>query len=193
LNLLEARVNHHRIKNVRTLQLDISKDSFQDDGFDFLFTRWLHPYVDNLDVVVKREIDCLKSGGKVGLLEVYNLRGASFAPQSEVFDLVTDKLVQFYAAYGRDVNAGGSLPALLIKCGARVESIENSSPLAGKAEVHWDWYRQFSFSMLPRLVEAGLIDEGVQAEYETEWEVYASIDGAFLSVPSHVAIVATKL
>lgn len=191
LEVLRARLEKHRIRNVRTLLLDVAREPLPDGGFDYVFARWLHQYVDNLDDVVGRTVGCLKPGGKVGYLEVYNYRGVSFAPESEVFNLVTDRLMQFYADNGRNVNAGGHLPAALARSGARIESVENASPVARRADIHWEWYRQFSFSMLPRLVEAGLIDAGVRAAYEAAWGAYSGIEGAFLSVPSHVAIVAS--
>ena len=192
LDHLRASLRENRIENVKVQQLDIASDDISDSGFDFVFSRWLHQYVDNLDAVLQREIDCLKPGGKLGLLEVYNYRGVSFAPQSEIFNLINSQLVKFYYDSHRNVNAGANLPSLIEKHGARIESIENATPLAWTGETLWEWYRQFSFSMVPRLVEAQLITESHKTAYEAEWGKYTEMKGAFLSVPAHVAIVASK-
>jgi hypothetical protein len=123
-----------------------------------------------LELLAQRELRCLRSGGRVISLGTYNYRGVSIAPSSDAFDLVTEKIIELYEVNGQRISAGSFVPSMLSNQGATVVSLEELSSVARPGQDLWEWYRQFSFSMLPRLIDASLITSAAAASYRAVWE-----------------------
>jgi ubiquinone/menaquinone biosynthesis C-methylase UbiE len=192
LSVLRARIEAEAVENVSVLEHDIEDAPLPGHDFDFVVARWLHPYVDDLEDLVAKELQCLKPGGRAVSMGTFNYQGACMAPWSDDFDLVTMRIIEFYALHGCRISAGNQVPSILCARGASIVSVRNVSQLAQPHEDLWEWYRQFSFSMLPRLLEAGLLRFGEMEAYVRVWEERARTPGAFISVPSHIGIVAQK-
>lgn len=192
LAALRRRQEKQRSENISALRHDLERAPLPCGSFDFVFARWLDPYVDDLHDLIEKELACLKPEGRIVSLGTFNYQGVCMAPWSDDFDRVTKKIIEFYANNGRQISAGNSTPAILCAHGARIVKLKNVSQLAQPTEELWEWYRQFSFSMLPRLLDAGLIEDSEADAYVQLWEERAQLQGAFISVPSHVGIIAKK-
>jgi ubiquinone/menaquinone biosynthesis C-methylase UbiE len=192
LAALTDRAKREQRDNISILHHDIEAAPLPDVGFDFVFARWLDPYVDDLDDLISKELRCLKPAGRLISIGTFNYQGACIAPWSNEFDHVTKKIIEFYETAGRKINAGNLVPALVCAQGASILSLKDVSRLARPGDELWEWYRQFSFSMLPRLLGAGLINQEEADSYAAVWEKRTHTAGAFISVPSHVGIVAEK-
>jgi len=192
LDTLRKRMARERVENISALCHDIERSPLPQSGFDVVLARWLDPYVDDLHDLVARELECLKPGGRIISLGTFNYQGACIAPWSDDFDFITKQIIRFYRANGRRISAGNLVPAILCAQGAAIVALKNVSQLAQPGEDLWEWYRQFSFSMLPRLREAGLAAPPAIEAYAAVWEERSRTPGAFVSVPSHIGIVAEK-
>ena len=192
LDTLRKRVAQERVENISVLCHDIERAPLPHSGFDVVLARWLDPYVDDLHDLVAKELGCLKPGGKIISLGTFNYQGACIGPWSDHFDFITKQIIEFYGANGRRISAGNLVPAVLSAQGAAIVALKNVSQLAQPGEDLWEWYRQFSFSMLPRLREAGLVTPSAIEAYTSVWEERSRTPGAFVSVPSHIGIIAEK-
>jgi ubiquinone/menaquinone biosynthesis C-methylase UbiE len=192
LDTLRRRAKEEELENVMALCHDIEQAALPDHGFDFVFARWLDPYVDDLQDLVAKEMRCLKPGGKIVSLGTFNYQGVCMAPWSDGFDRVTKAIIEFYRSNGRQISAGNLIPAILCAQGASIVSLRNVSRLAQPDDRLWEWYRQFSFSMLPRLLDAGLLSASEAQSYVELWQERARTPGAFINVPSHIGTIAQK-
>lgn len=192
LTVVRIRAEAEALKNVSILEHDIQQAPLPTGGFDFVVARWLDPYVDDLDDLIAKELHCLRPGGRTISLGTFNYQGACMGPWSDDFDLVTKRIIEFYGMNGRRISAGNLVPAILCAHGAAIVTIKNVSQLARPHEDLWEWYRQFSFSMLPRLLEAGLLSAAESDAYVRVWDERARTPGSFINVPSHIGIIGQK-
>jgi ubiquinone/menaquinone biosynthesis C-methylase UbiE len=192
LAVLRARAKAEATQNVSILEHDIAQAPIPSDAFDFVVSRWVDPYVDDLEQIVAKELQWLKPGGRVIHLGTFNYQGACIGPWSDVFESMTRKIIEFYTRNGRRISAGNLVPAILCARGASIVTMKNISPLACPGDDLWEWYRQFTFSMVPRLLDAGLLNAAEVSVYRQLWDDWSRTPGAFISVPSHLGVIAQK-
>jgi ubiquinone/menaquinone biosynthesis C-methylase UbiE len=192
LDVLRQRLQSENILNVDVIELDIDHDRLDIEPVDVVFVRWMHQYVDNLDHVLSEEIRCLRKGGVLATHEVFHYGGVSISPFAEIFKHVTDQIVSYYARNHRDINVGGRIPALVAAKGLKVRSITSSFPLARSDEPLWEWYKQFSLSMVERLAAEAVLTDFEARAYRQMWSDWAAIPGAFISTPAKVQMIAVK-
>lgn len=192
LETLRLRAEAAGVTNVSVLAHDIEAAPVPGGDFDIVLARWVDPYVDDLDDLIAKELRCLRRGGRAISLGTFNYQGACVGPWSDAFNLVTMRIIEFYERNGRRISAGNLVPAVFGAHGASIVSLKNVSRLAQPHEPLWEWYRQFSFSMLSRLREAGLLTAAEIDAYVAVWADRARTPGAFISVPSHLGVIAEK-
>jgi SAM-dependent methyltransferase len=192
LSTLRSRMARHPVDHVSVLPHDIERAPLPFVSADFVISRWLDPYVDDLEQLVRREFECLQPGGRIIHFGTFNWACVALSPSNSVFDRVAHRIAAFYEQHGRQIDATRRIPAIVCKQNATLVRIRSASPVAQSREPLWEWYRQFSCTILPRVVAAGLLTAQAQDDYHALWSDYADLPGAFLSVPAQLSVVAQK-
>jgi hypothetical protein len=71
------------VRRLSVLEHDIEQAPLPDAGFDFVVARWLDPYVDDLEDLIAKELQCLRPCGRTISPGTFNDQGACMAPWSD--------------------------------------------------------------------------------------------------------------
>lgn len=143
LTNVEARVG-------RVEDLDLAAASI-----DAAYGRWILSWLPQVDGVLARVAAALRPGGKLLLQEYLDWGAMKMLPANAAFDAAVDACMRSWAAGGGTIDISRELPALALRAGLTLESLEPVARTGRPGSAVWRWITEFFESYLPRLVERG--------------------------------------
>jgi hypothetical protein len=134
----------------------------------------------------------LKPGSPFALQEYIAYETMALCPDRPSMERVVQAIFHSWQTQGGDPNRGRMLPAALEKCGFSVQRVEPMTRTARPQDPLWDWPDGFFKSFLPRLVQAGHLQQTEADQFFSDWDEACTLQGSFFLAPTVVNIVAKR-
>ncbi len=193
LQYLADAIRARNLKNLTTLNTDVTKSGPIRGDFEGVFCRWFLAFLrDDLAVVLQNIRESLRPGGVFAAMEYLTLRSATCSPSSAAFDAHTRAWIDFYARNGGDSSIGESLPRHLTAAGFKIQSLRCVGGMAIPKHRWWEWWGRLIRDFAPKFVEAGLLRADEWDALQHDWAAFAEQPNAFIYTPVLLQIVAER-
>jgi len=180
------------LTNIEPHVMDAQKLEVAPDSVDIVYSRWVLCFVSAPELVVEGIAKVLRPGGVLAVHEYANYATQTLAPESAAFQRVVEAIIKSWRQRGGDPDIGLRLPAMMMKHGLRVESIQPLHRIARPSSPLWLWPTTFLRSFVPTLVAGGLLSEADRQAFERDWSACSNNETAFYWAPPVMEIIARK-
>ena len=178
--------------NIESHVMDAQKLELAPASVDIVYSRWVLCFVSAPQLVVEGIAKVLRPGGVLAVQEYANYATQTLAPESAAFQRVVQAIIKSWRQRGGDPDIGLRLPAMMMKHGLRVESIQPLHRIARPSSPLWLWPTAFMRSFVPTLVAGGFLSEADRQAFEQEWTAHSNDETAFYWAPPVMEIIARK-
>lgn len=178
--------------NIESHVMDAQKLELAPASVDIVYSRWVLCFVSAPELVVEGIANVLRPGGVLAVQEYANYATQTLAPESAAFQRVVQAIIKSWRQRGGDPDIGLRLPAMMMKHGLRVESIQPLHRIARPSSPLWLWPTAFMRSFVPTLVAGGFLSEADRQAFEQEWTAHSNDETAFYWAPPVMEIIARK-
>lgn len=189
---LQSTVAASGISNVSVEQADVHELPVEDASADGAFARWLMCFVTDPQRVCNEVARVLKPGGVFVLWDYFNYRAVGIFPRRPAIQKLFDAYYQSAIVHGGSYDIAQQLPDMLIRSGFEIRHLEPINRAARPGSNTWAWVSQFTRSYLPKLVDAGLMDQQEVDALKADWRAAEADHATFFFTPPMLGIVACK-
>jgi ubiquinone/menaquinone biosynthesis C-methylase UbiE len=184
----------HSIERVLGDVQDIATVLADDKGLiDVAYARWVFCFLSRPEDVVKGLASLIRPGGRVAIQDYFNYeRCLTLAPRCEAFSKVISAVGAAWRARGGDTDVMAKLPALFLKHGFDIQSIEVVQRIARPGTTLWSWPNSFWQTFVPKLVENGFISAEDHAAFNEAWARGGADPAAFIQLPPVFELIAVR-
>ena len=180
------------LSNVQVYEIDLATDDLPAGPFDFTWCRWVLCFLSNPDPVVKKIADVLRADGVAIFHEYGDYKTWQFFPRRPCLEKFRSHVIATWQESGGEPDTGLQLPDWLREHGLTVRSVTPHLFCIRPNDYFWQWPAQFIEVYLPRLQEAGRIDEPFAAKVRAELAKAEQAENSFMLTPLVLEIVAEK-
>ena len=186
-----------QVNRLHELPVDFLASSFDamtlvPDSLDGAWCRWALAWVPNPGEVIAKGVAALRPGGAFVCHEYFDWRTLQTEPhQPELANGIAVALKSFKDSEG-EIDIGRRLPGLFAEQGLDVIGVRPMSKLALPGTLTWQWPSSFFAIYLPKLVEAGLLDEHTCGAALDQWQQLGITPGACCFGPQMVEVIGVK-
>jgi SAM-dependent methyltransferase len=160
---------------------------------DIAYARWVFCFLPRPEDVVRGLATLVRPGGRVAIQDYFNYeRCLTLAPRCEAFTRVINAVGAAWRARGGDTDVMGKLPALFLKHGFDIQSIDVVQRIARPGSTMWSWPNSFWQTFLPKLVENGFITGDDRAAFDAAWARASTDPATFIQLPPVFELIAVK-
>lgn len=161
---------------------------------DVAYARWVFCFLPEPESVIEGLRPLLKTGGRVAVQDYFNYeRSMTLAPRREAFTKVVQATAASWRSRGGDTDVMSKLPAMLERNGFQVDYINVIQRMARPGEQMWHWPQSFFEVFMPKLVQAGFIEEADRVAALASWREASNNPSSFVLLPPVFELIATKL
>ena len=159
--------------------MDVQKLEVAAASVDMVYSRWVLCFISNPETVIERVTKVLRSGGIFAAQEYANYATQTLVPESEAFKRVVRAIIESWHQRGGDPDIGLRLADMMVKHGLRVDDLHSLHRIARAGSPLWLWPTTFLRSLVPTLVERGLLSPEEHEAFERDWLAHSNNDTAF--------------
>jgi len=178
--------------NVRAYEMDIMKDDIPEGDFDVSWCRWVNSFLPDPSVLVRKNYDALKKGGKAIFHEYVHYETWQFLPPSQPQEEFIKEVIKNWRETGSETNVAKILSQLLVNQGFELEAVR---PLVFTLRPHdfmWQWPLTFVEVNLARQLELGRIEKSWADSVMQAFEDRTKDPNSVMITPMMLEIVAKK-
>ncbi len=164
----------------------------EDESLDGAYSRWALAWVPNPQEVVTKVVDALRPGGVFVAHEYHDWSTFRVSPARPALDEAIAAAYESFAAAEGDINVGRRMPSLFAEAGLEVVAHRSMSRLALPGTLSWYWPDSFLENYLPRLVEAGKLDEATRVQAMADWRELGGLPETVALCPTMVEVIGLK-
>ena len=193
IQALQERVTRRGLTNVKAHEIDLMVDPLPAGRYDFSWCRWVAAFVSDPGLLIQKLSRVLPSGA-VSIFHEYSQYDTwRYYPSLPHHGPFRDLVVQTWRESGGEPDAGPVVIALLRKNGFRIRSVQPLIFCVRPTEYMWQWAAEFVDNYLPRLQDAGRIDQAFVDKLREELaHAEAGADSTMIT-PLVLEIIAEKL
>ncbi len=180
------------LNNIESHVMDAQKLEIGPASVDIVYSRWVLCFVPAPELVVEGIATALRPGGVLAVQEYANYATQTLAPENQAFQRVVTAIITSWRQRGGDPDIGLRLPAMMMKQGLQLESIQPLHRIARAGSPLWMWPTAFLRSFVPTLVASGFLSEADRQAFEEEWSACSNDATAFYWAPPVMEIIARK-
>jgi len=189
---LRHRVQLQRLTNVQVHELDLMIDELPGGDYDFSWCRWVAAFVTDPSLLVKKLSRVLKTGGVAIFHEYAQYDGWRYCPALPQQERFRQYVVQSWREAGGNPDSAPLVVGLLREHGFVVRSARPHIFCITPRDYMWQWPAGFIDVYLPRLREAGTIDQAFEDAVRAELQ-QAEANDSLMITPLVLEIIAEKL
>lgn len=179
------------------LPLELQVASYDDmsldaESLDGAYSRWALAWIPNPGDIVRKVAAALRSGGVFITHEYHDWSTFRITPSRSALDEAVAAAYASFAAADGDINVGRRMPELFQEAGLEVVGHRSMSRLALPGSLSWYWPDSFLENYLPRLVDAGRLDEGTRQQAMADWRELAGLPETVALCPTMVEVIGLK-
>jgi ubiquinone/menaquinone biosynthesis C-methylase UbiE len=168
-------------KNVKFISSKLEEAALPQNYYDLIFSRWVIGFVPDAENFLKKCIASLKPGGIIAIQD-YNYEGLFLFPKGGKFDIMPEKVKEYYRSGGGDPYIAAAFPGFFRKY--NIELIEYTPVcLAGGPESGvFLWAEKFFMTHTQAMAERGIITQNECDEVLADWNEHRkNPDSVFFS------------
>ena len=159
IRAMEASCRERSLANVKIFELDLMQDELPNGDYDFLWSRWVVSFVNDLSLLIKK-IGGVMPAGSVAIFHEYgHYETWRFFPRLPMHERFREQVIATWRESGGEPDGAAQLPALLAENGFVVRSATPHIFCLGSSDYMWQWPATFIDTYLERLIEMGRIDQ----------------------------------
>jgi SAM-dependent methyltransferase len=186
-----------QVNRLHELPVEFVASSFDDmtlapDSLDGGYCRWALAWVPNPAEIIAKVVAALRPGAAFVCHEYFDWSTLQTEPhRPELAASIAAALKSFKDSEG-DIDIGRRLPGLFVEQGLEIAGVRAMSKLALPGTLTWQWPSSFFAIYLPKLVEAGLLDEQTCSDALIQWQQLETTPGACFYGPQMVEVIGVK-
>lgn len=193
LQFLRDEARTRGLANIDTLEADLTKLDVIEGRLDGAFCRFFLAFlIDELDRALACIHRSLKPGGMFAAMEYLTVSSTTCSPPIPGFDAHTQAWIEYYRRNGGDTSVGTYLPAMLVKAGFSIVSIDCAGGIGRPGERWWDWWGRLIEDFGDKLAADGLMTPVELQDLKNGWTAASRQPHAFMHTPLLLQIVARK-
>ena len=190
LDVLEAKIDHHALRTVDAVELDLASAELPAVTADGAWCRWVLGFLRDPRSLVRRVAARLRPGSAFVIHEYFDYGTWRFAPRVPELEEFVDLVMTAWRAAGGEPDIALALPKWLEDEGFRIESLKPIVHVVPRSSFIWEWPASFIDSGLDRLVSLGHIDAAHRARIAAALERALREPGTRMVTPAVLEIVA---
>ncbi|HEY4281684.1 MAG TPA: methyltransferase domain-containing protein [Chthoniobacterales bacterium] len=193
IHALRERMTRNGLTNVKAHEIDLMVDSLPAGRYDFSWCRWVAAFVSDPGMLIQKLSEVLPAGA-VSIFHEYGQYDTwRYCPPLPHHRNFRDLVVQTWRESGGEPDAGLVLVPLLRERGFRIKSAQPLMFCARPTDYMWQWAAEFIDNYLPRLQEAGRIDEAFAKQLRAELAQTEADSDSLMVTPMVLEIIAEKI
>lgn len=190
LQHLQQQLTNHNLNNVTIKQGTLDNLDLAAATFDFIFTKLVLIYVQDLDKVLQEFARVLKPGGKLLVSDLCNFWKIS--PPSPAIDKCIAVSKQHFHDNGANLEVGRVLPATIARNGFTLASLTPETKMETTDSDLWRAMRMFYHNAMPLYVDEGVLQQEDVDRFYQELSQLEATAGTFIAAYPFMHIVAVK-
>ncbi len=161
---------------------------------DAAYARWVFCFLPEPEAVIEGLSPLIKTGGRIAVQDYFNYeRSMTLAPRREAFTKVVQATAASWRSRGGDTDVMAKLPGMLEQNGFKVEYVNVIQRMARPGEQMWHWPQSFFDVFMPKLVQAGFIEEADRVAALAAWKEASNNPSSFVLLPPVFELIAVKM
>lgn len=184
----------HRLgaENLVPIRADLASAKLPRETYDFVWCRWLLPFVGRSDHVVAQAAAALRPGGTAVFHEYLDYSSWHLLPPVPEVERFVALVMQSWREAGGDPDVGQHLPAMLHGEGLEIVETRPLNWIATPRDYSWRWPEAFVLSNTARLSEIGMIDAKEAEAIRAAWSAAARRGEVRMSTPMVIEVIARR-
>jgi SAM-dependent methyltransferase len=162
------------------------------EPFDFAYARWVLCFIADPEAAVRGIANALAPGGRVAIHDYFDYSSMTLAPRRRSHDLAVEATSRSWIQRGGDPDVGQRLPAMLERCGLRLESVRAHLRVARGSDTMFAWPNTWWHTFAPKLVAMGELAQSDCDELIDDLKKIENGEG-FVQCPTVYEFIATKV
>ena len=179
--------------NIKTICSDFDNMELKAESFDGAYCRWALAWLPNPEEVIAKVQKALVPGGAFVIHEYYDWSTFQTEPSFPNLDKCIAAALNSFKSSESEIDIGRKIPELFFNQGLEVINIRPMTKLATPESLTWQWPKSFLNIYLPRVVEMGLLEEGICKNGLAEMAELEYLPEATLLCPHMVEVIGIKL
>lgn len=150
--------------------------------FDIAYARWVMSFLNDPASVIAQIADALRPGGRLAVQDYFGYDAIRVAPRSDAFERGIAAIQAYWAGHG-DLDVMQHVPAAMRAAGLEVIDLRVDQRVIRPGDAMWNWPDIFWPNFMPRVVEAGHLEQSELDAFMTAWAEASSNPDAFMVLP----------
>jgi ubiquinone/menaquinone biosynthesis C-methylase UbiE len=178
---LENEVRKKEWKNVKAIKGRLEESTIPQTYYDFIFSRWVIGFVPDAEKFINKCLDSLKPGGIIAIQD-YNYEGLSLFPKGDAFDIMPEKVKQYYRLEGGDPYVAAVVPKIFKKYNVRISEYTPVCLAGGPESGVFRWAGKFFMIHTQAMADRGIITQDECNDVLADWHAHErNPDSVFFS------------
>jgi len=191
IEFLEKTAKLHSL-NIETICSEFNNVILPENSLDGIYHRWALAWIDNPEQIIDKIYKALKPGGIIVSQEYYKWSTFQTEPQMPGLTSGIQAAKEVWAGMEGDINVGRKLPSMFYEAGLEVINTRTLNKIATAEDLSWQWPKSFFNIFLPKLAADGYISEEEVEAALSDFEELEMIEGATMSFPTMIEVIAVK-
>lgn len=189
---LESCLEAEGVRNVSVWRSDVHELPLEVPTVDGAFARWLLCFVADPRRVCEEVARVVRPGGVFVAWDYFNYRAVGVFPERDAIRCLFDGYYRSALVNEGSYDIAQRLPEMLIASGFEVEHLEPINRVGRPGSNTWAWVSEFNRGYVPKLVEAGLMNEDQAEAFWAAWKEAEADPATFFSTPPMLGIIARR-
>lgn len=159
--------------------------------YDLIFLRWVIAFVPDTEGFLEKLFQSLKPGGIIAIQD-YNYEGLSLFPRGGAFDVMPEKVKEYYRSGGGDPYVASVIPGIFRKHGIELTEYTPVCLAGGPQSGVFQWAEKFFMIQAPKMVKDGILTANESDEMLKDWMAHKNNPDAVFFSPIVVNIIGRK-
>jgi len=192
LDHLQRQVAARGLRQVETVQRDLSREALPAVEVDFAWCRWIFTFVRDPRALASKVAAALGPGGRLVLHEYFNYATWRMLPPLPELEEFVAAVMASWRADGGEPDIGAHLPSWLEEEGLQIESVRPLVFIAAPGDPMWQWPEAFVRVGLDRLVALGRLTSERATAIAGAFDDAVQRSGVRIVTPTVAEVIAVK-
>jgi len=178
---LKSEINSRGWKNVKVINARLEESVLPKNYYDLIFSRWVIGFVPDAEKFLRRCLGALKPSGTIAIQD-YNYEGLSLFPKGGAFDMMPEKVKEYYRSDGGDPFVAAVIPRIFRKNNLGLTEYSPVCLAGGPESGVFQWAEKFFMIHTQAMADKGIITQAECDSVLADWSAHRkNPDSVFFS------------